>query len=152
MMSLRAHLRRLSALWLAVQIAAMAGGTLVSAAQLFASAQVCTCPGGDHQTCPMHHSQGGGAQPPESSASAGESRATSTATAEPASHPDRRQCVLQNVAPPLDAALLSLTIGSGVLPLTPAAFDVALSTPFIQLDARSSRSRAELPDAPPPRA
>ena len=55
-----------------------------------------TCPGGDHETCPMHH---GGS-------------------------PDRsdRVCAMTNCSAPVDVALLSMAGGAGVLP---SAFSVA---------------------------
>jgi hypothetical protein len=129
MLSLRAHLRRVSALSLAIQIAAMAGGAIAAAAPRAAVDQICTCPGGDHATCPMHH--------PASGTGADDAA--------------RKRCVLQNAAAPGDAALLSLGVFVGILP---SAERIIVNVPFVPVPALAVRalSRADLPDSPPPRA
>jgi hypothetical protein len=65
---------------------------------------------------------------------------------------DASRCKLQNACAPLDAALLSLAGGAGVLP---AAASLAPPTPSIvrvAIGRPDSLSRARVPDSPPPRA
>lgn len=60
-------------------------------------------------------------------------------------------CVMQSACPPLHVALLSLTIGLGIVP-----GQVALTVPAVVASIAptsvTSRSSVALPDAPPPRA
>jgi hypothetical protein len=125
--SLRFHLRRVAAAWLAFQLVGLIGAPL--AVRLSAAVmEVCTCPGGDHQTCPMHHGQQN---------SSSESRSP--------------RCVLQNACAPDDAALLPLAGGLGVLaPVTLVSDDLQR----VDMVERASHttSRQSVPDSPPPRS
>lgn len=128
MVSLRACLPRLAALWLALQIGGMIAAPIAVAFATVSSADhLCTCPAGGHQTCPMHHGGPGG----------GQSRAS--------------RCVLRNAGTPGDGALLSFAGGVGVMPATiESPLDIT-SVPVVASD-NDGRSRRVLPDSPPPRS
>jgi hypothetical protein len=128
--SLRVHLQRFAKAWLTIQIVALVAAPIAARIAGGSSiAQVCTCPGGDHQTCPMHH---------------GQTHDAADGTAAPS-------CVLQNAAMPIDAALLPLIGGLGVMPVVRTSVVVTSSAVVFVLPARVV-TRRELPDAPPPRA
>jgi hypothetical protein len=90
----------------------------------------CTCPIGDHATCPMH----GAAEATPEESEEGE-----------------RHCTLRNACSTPDAALLSFSGGIGEL--TPRAdFHVVLQqTATLDAFTATALSYSELPDAPPPR-
>jgi hypothetical protein len=127
--AVRLRLRVLSALWLSFQVAGLSAAPLaVHFAGTAAVEDVCTCPGGDHQTCPMHHGQPRGSDPNDAS-----------------------RCALRSACAPADAALLPLAGGLGVLP-GPTMIAVRPAAEAIIRPAVRSQSHLDLPEAPPPRA
>lgn len=84
----RRYMSWLLSVWLVCQVAALAAPVVLASAGPVE--QLCTCPGGDHDTCPMHHGQ-----------------------------PDGQGTAQSGVAAchaPVDVALLSMAGGVGVLP------------------------------------
>jgi hypothetical protein len=115
-------------IWLLVQLAGIGAPVALAATQgLLADSELCDCPGTDHgATCPMHH----------------------PASARPAA---KGQCVVRGTHATLDAALLAMAGGVGVLPIR-----VQLHTPvapfaFAATSGTVLPFRSDLPDAPPPR-
>jgi len=84
----RRHLSWLLSAWLVCQITALAAPVVLASSG--AVEQLCTCAGGDHESCPMHHGQADG-------------QGTGLAGV--------RAC-----RAPVDVALLSMAGGAGVLP------------------------------------
>ena len=129
MPSLRAHLGRVAVLWIALQIGSAIATPL--AAGLFGASlvdQICTCPVGDHQTCPMHHGQPAGDE-----------------------HSAAGRCVLRNASGGVNAALLSLAGPLGVLPVSAAA-PVDDRVAVIDVPNAAVQLRSKLPPFQPPRA
>jgi hypothetical protein len=135
MRALRTRLSLLAASWLCCQIAGLVAAPVVFGATAHTLAAgvsdvECDCPGTEPgQACPMHKSK-----------------------AHQKSKADESACQLRSSCASADSALLSLSTGSvGVLtPLDrleiewfPRSMTVLVAAPI---------ARAELPDAPPPRA
>ncbi|MDR1989647.1 MAG: hypothetical protein LBQ09_05390 [Acidobacteriaceae bacterium] len=121
----RGRLPAFLAAWLLVQLAGAVTPVVLMAADAIAGEQ-CTCPLGDHATCPMHHS-----------------------TAMP--KPDTGQCAMKSTCAPMDAALLGMAGGIGVL-VMPSTVHITLQQTATVADlAAPVVARVELPDAPPPR-
>ena len=114
--------------WLLCQLAMFAAAPIEMAAHgPTAGREACDCPGTETgQACPMHKSP-------------------NARTEQPAG------AVLQSGCEPLDAALLSLTWGFGLLP-PPLVADPGFVSLNVPIAFDYSTSRAELPDSPPPRA
>lgn len=128
MSSLRRRLSWLAVCWLGCQLAGFAAAPLVLGATSPVVAELaCDCPGtSPGQACPMHKGH-------------------------EASQRDENSCQLRNACTPSDAALLALT---GAIAVLPASSSVELD-PAPATIARlvlNPIARAELPDAPPPRA
>jgi hypothetical protein len=88
--------------------------------------ELCTCPGGDHETCPMHH----GRSTEEGSAPV---------------------CAMTSSCAPADVALLSFAGGIGVLPAGSATFDLPQdASPLLPLQTSPFDVTVPL-DTPPPR-
>src|SRR3954471_6796263 len=121
--AIRLRLRVLTALWLSFQVAGLSAAPLAVQLPPAASVEdVCTCPGGDHQTCPMHHGQPRGSDGNDAS-----------------------RCALRNASASADAALLPLAGGLGVLS-GPATITVQSSAEPIILPAVRSQSHFDLPE------
>jgi hypothetical protein len=122
---LRQHLSWLLLVWLSCQTFALSAPVVLAAAASAPVEELCTCPGGDHETCPMHHG-------------------TQSAA------PGAPVCGATACCAPVDVALLSLAGGAGILPdlvglpLSLVASDVAVSSPVLSDIAASH-------DTPPPR-
>jgi hypothetical protein len=129
MLRFRLRLRSLVAVWLLSQLATFAAAPVLSAAgiDMHAGGAECDCPDtAPGAVCPMHKS-------PATSGRSG------------------TDCVVTSACPPQDAALLSLAVGLGVLPVQTA---IAVPTMVTVLDSTPVvvTSGFALPDAPPPRA
>ena len=125
MMKLRRRMSWLAFAWLVCQLTVLAAPVLQAATA--AIDDICTCPGGMGGTeCPMHHSQ----------------QTTQTTPGGPA---------LRNSCAPVDAALLSLAGGLGIL-TQPAVVDLDRTPTIITVFVSIPASRTELLDSPPPRA
>jgi len=129
MLTVRFRLRSLVTFWLLCQLATFAAAPVLSATGIdrHLGEATCDCPDTEPgAACPMHKS------PARSERS-------------------ESDCAMQSACPPQDAALLSLTVGLGVVPE-----QVALTVPTVVASIAptsvTSRSRFALPDAPPPRA
>jgi hypothetical protein len=86
----RHHLTWMLCVWLGCQASALAAPAVLAALGSAPIDELCTCTGDDHTTCPMHGSQ---------------------------HHPqDPDTCRLHSSGVPVDAALLSMASGAGVLP------------------------------------
>jgi hypothetical protein len=116
----------LLSLWLIGQLVALAAPAVLAAAGSAPIEQICTCPGGDHETCPMHH---GGAS----------------------TQPSTNDCAMTSRCAPSDVALLSLAGGLGVLP---AVVTVASPQTVAAVVPHAGPSfDVSVPgDTPPPRA
>jgi hypothetical protein len=124
MARLRRRISRLALGWLLCQSAVMAVPILQTTTFLAVASELCTCPGGVGGTdCPMHHPH----------------KTTESKT------------TVRNACAPLDAALLSLGTGMGVLP-EPAALARDRTTILVAVSDSRSIVRPEPIDAPPPRA
>jgi hypothetical protein len=115
--------------WLLVQLVGVGTPVALAATHgLLADSELCDCPGTDHgATCPMHHPM----------------------SARPAT---QGQCVVRGTHVTLDAALLAMAGGVGVLPIR-----IQLHTPvapfdFVAPSGAALPFQSDLPDAPPPRA
>jgi len=119
----RRHLSWLLSAWLVCQVTALAA-PVVLASGAGTSQELCTCPGGDHDTCPMHHGQpeGQGVAP----------------TGVAACHA------------PVDAALLSMAGGAGVLP-TVALLERPNISARLALAEPTTVDFVSPHDTPPPR-
>lgn len=119
--------------WLAFQFAGVVAPLALAASADGSVEEICMCPGGGHgATCPMHH---------------GDRQAGSADRDD-----DPRRCVMRSAAATHDLALLSLSVGGGLLPHA-----VTMSGPSTRLGSIappdvSLPSRVPLPVAPPPRA
>ena len=123
---LRKRTAWIAAAWLTCHALAL---TAPLAAVVIAAAEdLCTCPGGTPgAVCPMHHR-------------------VMTPDAKPAGPQVRNGC-----AQP-DTALLSLTGGLGVLPVSAVQSSLALLPATVASVAIASIQHVAIPDAPPPRA
>ncbi len=129
MTGVRSRVRTLARLWLMCQLATFAAAPALSAAgvDMHPGEAMCDCPDTEPgAACPMHGSP------------ARSDRSDSN-------------CVMQSACPPQSAALLSLTIGLGIVP-EKAALTLPSDVRSIAPTAVTARSRFALPDAPPPRA
>ena len=99
---------------------------MAAASATVAEDGLCTCPGGDHATCPMHH-------------------ASSVRSA-------RGECRMQATATPSDAPIVSMAFGLG-LPTTSALGVVAPAPQSARCAVVVSplASRGTPPEPPPPR-
>jgi hypothetical protein len=126
MRPLRRRLSWLLSLWLIGQLVALAAPAVLAAAGSTPVEQLCTCPGGDHETCPMHHGTAS-TQPPTS------------------------DCAMSSRCAPADVALLSMAGGIGVLPVA-----VTIATPQTVLTvaphAHPTLDLSASLETPPPRA
>jgi len=122
MKRLRQHLSIVLFGWLFIQLSALAAPVVLVAAGAPAE-ELCTCAGGDHETCPMHH---------------GSSQSAST-------------CAMRSTCAPTNIALLSLSAGAGVLPQATSLEPESVSAP-IGLRQPHLLVRAVLSDSPPPRS
>jgi hypothetical protein len=78
-------------IWLAFQGIALAAPVALAVAGSAPVEELCTCPGGDHETCPMHHGQ-------------------------KANSPISAVCGMRSLGAPTDVALLSMAGGLGLVP------------------------------------
>jgi len=127
MASLRRHLSRLAIVWVLFQTAGIAVPLMAMHVDGAAVEVLCTCPGGDHATCPMHH----GTPPP------------------PAQENGR---TLEDACAPSDTALLALFGAPGVLPTSTSTTALDELQDAVLPQPHHAVSHVELPDAPPPRA
>ena len=118
----RRHLSIVLFGWLFIQLSALAAPVVLAAAGAPSAEELCTCAGGDHETCPMHH---------------GRSQSAST-------------CNMHSRCAPTDVALLSIVAGTGVLPQIVSVAPVSVSA-SVPLAESQPLARAVLPDSPPPR-
>jgi hypothetical protein len=113
--------------WIACQAVGLAIPIALAASGVV-SIQICTCPGEDHgATCPMHHGKSASAK-------------------------DEELCSLQSATRPLDAALLSMAGGAGVLPQLVASAPLQPAVAAIAVAAAVPQSWTEVPNSPPPRS
>jgi hypothetical protein len=126
MRPLRRRLSWLLSVWLVCQVVALAAPAALAAAGSMPVEEICTCPGGDHETCPMHH----GSSPEQRSSS--DSAVTGSCA-------------------PADAALLSFAGGVGVLP---SAVDIVTPQPVssIHVPPQTTLDQRVPHDTPPPRS
>jgi hypothetical protein len=122
---LRQHLSWMLFIWLAFEGTVLAAPVVLAAAGSMPVEELCTCPGGDHETCPMHHGQ-------ESDAS------------------DLAVCSMCSVGGPMDMALLSMAGGVGLLPES-AGVPLQLRSSMIPASEFRARDLAVPHDTPPPR-
>lgn len=122
---LRRRLSWLLSVWLACQLVALAAPAALVAAGSTPVEELCTCPGGDHDTCPMHH--GSSPEQPSSGSSA-----------------------VTGSCAPADAALLSFAGGVGVLPSVLDLFTLQ-SASAIDVPPQATVEPAVSHDTPPPR-
>ena len=121
----RQYLSRLMCIWLLCQVVALAAPVVLVAAGATPVDELCTCPGGDHETCPMHH----GGQPDTK---------------------DPGQTGVGACHAPLQVALLWMAGGAGVLPNPIALERPNLSAP-LSLPGVSSDEVVSPHNTPPPR-
>ena len=121
----RQYLSRLMCIWLLCQMVALAAPVVLVAAGATPVDELCTCPGGDHETCPMHH----GGQPDTK---------------------DPDQTGVGACHAPLHVALLWMAGGAGVLPNPIALERPNLSAP-LSLPGVSSDEVVSPHNTPPPR-
>lgn len=122
---LRRRLSWLLSVWLACQLVALAAPAALVAAGSTPVEELCTCPGGDHDTCPMHH--GSSPEQPSSGSSA-----------------------VTGSCAPADAALLSFAGGVGVLPSVLDLFTLQ-TVSAIDVPPQATLEPAVSHDTPPPR-
>src|SRR5690242_20268886 len=117
---MRRVLRALAGVWLACQVVA-AAAPLTLVSERFGIDQASCCPGvGPGQVCPMHHKRAG-----------------------------ERTCQLESACAHHDAALLTILV-VGVLPAPSLSLAPTARVASIASLIASARSRAAVPDAPPP--
>jgi hypothetical protein len=121
----RRRLSTLLSLWLVCQVIALAAPVVLAATGSTVVEELCTCPGGDHETCPMHHGR-------------------------QAEAPGPAICGMSSCFAPVDVALLSMAGGAGILADPPAA-PLLTATPVIALPDPVSFDIAITRDTPPPR-
>ena len=126
MQALRRHLSWILAGWLVVQLIGIVAPVALAAAG-FGAVDECACPADMlGATCPMHHGAA-------------------------AKHSDLNQCRLQNSAARTDIALLGVTGGVGVIPISPALPVDTNSTPVFVSDVTVVSALVAF-DSPPPRS
>jgi len=124
MKTVRHHLTWLLRAWLLCQMVALAAPVALASIGSVVVEELCTCTGGDHETCPMHHGT------PDAGQSA--------------------LCGMRSAATPLDVALLSMAGGTGVMPS--AVFLVRPVTAAPVTFEESATIDLVIPhDTPPPR-
>ncbi len=123
---IRTRLSWLLSFWLACQVVALAAPAVLAASGSTPVEELCTCPVGDHESCPMHHGT-------------------------PADTDADTLCVMKACCAPVDVALLSMAGGTGVLPSAialdrpqPSAHVIAFH--HVAVDTPVSH------DTPPPRS
>lgn len=135
---IRRHLTAIGVTWLVFQAGVLAVSPLIdccaTSAQTGAADDEECCKGmAPGQICPLHKHKHGHAPPKDTHADAAQS-----------------QCAIRGGCGPIDAALLSLGLGLGVLE-PPVSFSVIrVSNPVRQFDARTVDCARTL-DPPPPR-
>jgi len=118
----RQHLSIVLCGWLFTQLLALAVPVALAAGAAQAE-DLCTCAGGDHDACPMHHG-----------------------------HPqDASTCAMRSLHAPTDVALLSLAGGTGVLPQILVVTHLGTSAPIDSADPYLSAISVPF-DSPPPRS
>lgn len=122
---IRQYLSRLMCIWLLCQVVALGAPVVLVAAGATPVEELCTCPGGDHETCPMHH----GTQ--------------STA-------PDSTVCGMKACSSPVDIALLSMAGGAGVLSSS-VQFEYPRVAAFVVAQEPASLDQPAPNHTPPPR-
>ena len=125
---IRQYLSRLMCIWLLCQMVALAAPVVLVAVGATPVDELCTCPGGDHETCPMHH----GTQ------------------SDPSDRPAPGVCGIKACSSPVDVALLSMAGGAGVLSST-AQFDYPLVTATVVIQEPASLDQPAPNHTPPPR-
>lgn len=125
---IRQYLSRLMCIWLLCQVVALAAPVVLVAAGASSVEELCTCPGGDHETCPMHH----GTQ------------------SDPSDRPAPGVCGIKACSSPVDIALLSMAGGAGVLS-SAAQFDHLLVTASVVVPEAASLEQPASNHTPPPR-
>ena len=88
----RRHMSWLLSAWLVCQVTALAAPVVLASSGAGTVEELCTCAGGDHETCPMHHGTQPDGQGTAASGGVGACRA------------------------PVDVALLWTAGGAGVMP------------------------------------
>jgi len=130
MSSVRRRLSWFTVCWLGCQLAGFVAAPVVLGATstIVANDLACDCPPGaaPGQTCPMHK---GHEESPR----------------------DETNCQVRNDCTPSDAALLALTGSIALLPAS-SCVEVDLAPAVIARLVLNPIARAELPEAPPPRA
>lgn len=125
MRALRGSLRYLACGWLACQLAAVAAPLAPCCTRVSAAEhnEASCCPGvGPGQVCPMHHTREGD-----------------------------RTCKMRDACGHADATLLALTTGAGILTPSFTIASVPHASESISTLAPLTLTRADRPDAPPPR-
>jgi hypothetical protein len=119
---MRSFLRSISCAWIALQVMAVASPLALSC-DAFGIDQLTCCPGiGPGQVCPMHHKTAG----------------------------DRGTCKMESTCAHHDTALLTL-MAVGILPPSSVAISSSSLNARVGVVNESMRSRAFVPDLPPPR-
>ena len=121
----RRHMSWLLSIWLVCQVTALAAPVVLASSGAGTVEELCTCAGGDHETCPMHH----GGQPDTK---------------------DPGQTGVGACHAPLHVALLWMAGGAGVLPNPIALERPNLSAP-LSLPGVSSDEVVSPHNTPPPR-
>ncbi|HUR34787.1 MAG TPA: hypothetical protein VM032_13385 [Vicinamibacterales bacterium] len=122
---IRHHLSWLLCGWLACQLTALAAPVVLAAAGAAPVEELCTCAGGDHETCPMHH---GGPTAPDGAS----------------------PCAVSASCVPGHIALLSMAGGAGILPSAITVTRQTASAPVSIADPSAERFVLTR-DTPPPR-
>ena len=124
MRTVRRHLSWLLRAWLLCQVVALAAPVAMAGTGSVPVDEICTCPGVDHDTCPMHHG----------TTDAGQSAL----------------CGMHSAAAPLDVALLSMAGGAGVMP-SAVLLARPVTTALVSLEKSSTIDLVVPHDTPPPR-
>jgi hypothetical protein len=123
---LRKRLSWMLTAWLGCQGVALAAPVALAAAGTMPVEELCTCTGGDHETCPMHHSR-------------------------QADEPGRTAiCGMSSACAPADVALLSMAGGAGVLP-GEVRLPLLLASTAVSISQSAVLGIVVLHDTPPPR-
>jgi hypothetical protein len=125
MQYLRRRLSWMLFIWLAFQGTALAAPVVLAIAGSAPAEELCTCPGGDHETCPMHHGQ-------------------------KANSPTSATCGMRSVGAPTDVALLSMAGGVGLVPES-AVIPLRLQSSTILASELRALDLSIPHDTPPPR-
>ena len=124
----RRHMSWLLSIWLVCQVTALAAPVVLASSGAGTVDELCTCPGGDHETCPMHH----GTQ------------------SDPSDRPAPGVCGIKACSSPVDVALLSMAGGAGVL-WSSAQFEYPLGTAPVFIQEPASLDQPAPNHTPPPR-